>query len=357
MTSDAPGNRLQFLLPVAGLVTLLLVFVVLHFLRVEDSATSLERGVVWLADQQHPDGSWRGKEVAVLRPGPALTAFVLYAMTRLPEPLRARHVDRMKLAATYLERQIDSHDMVGMTAEGPDYPNYATSLTIISCVALERRDSVPRMVDYLKRAQLDESEGWSPADPEYGGWAFGGPPQPKPYAHRLDISMTRFALEALAAAAVPQDDPVWAKARNFLQTCQNGDGGFIFTPLPDQSKAGERVSYGTATADGVLSLRAAAGPQERITVAENWIHTRFTAERCPGFPPDHPRPWGDALLGYWLAAASRIADSPGRAWIAHVLARRQRDDGSWVNAADAMLENEPILATTLAVLALTDANR
>jgi hypothetical protein len=213
------------------------------------------------------------------------------------------------------------------------------------------------MVDYLKRAQLDESEGWTPSDPEYGGWAFGGPPQPKPYAHRLDISMTRFALEALAAAKVPPDDPVWSKARKFVQACQNGDGGFIFTPLADQNKAGERISYGSATADGVLCLRALGGPSDRIQLAENWIRTRFTAEKCPGFPPDHPRPWADSLLGYWLAASSRIADAPGKAWIIHVLAQRQRADGSWMNPSDAMLENEPLLATALAVLALTESSR
>jgi len=213
------------------------------------------------------------------------------------------------------------------------------------------------MVDYLKRAQLDEGEGWTTSDPEYGGWAFGGPSQPKPNAHRLDISMTRFALEALRAAAVLADDPVWAKARRFLQTCQQKDGGFIFTPLTDQNKAGEGISYGSATADGLLSFDFAGGPGDRHEAARNWIRARFTAERCPGFPPDHPRPWADGLLGYWLASASRVGDKSQRMEIALVLTARQRPDGSWVNPSDLMLENEPLLSTTLAVLALTDASR
>jgi len=216
---------------------------------------------------------------------------------------------------------------------------------------------VERMVEYLKRTQLDEGEGWTPSDPEYGGWAFGGPSQPKPDAHRLDLSMTRFALEALAAARVPPEGDAWSKARRFLEGCQNKDGGFIFTPLIDQNKAGDRISYGSATADGLLSLRAAGGSKERIESAEQWIRSRFTAEHCPGFAADAPRPWAAGLLGYWLAASARLADATQRDWIKTVLVTRQRSDGSWANPTDVMLENEPLLATTLAVLALTDSTR
>lgn len=335
-----PDRGRPFIFPAAALVGVVLIFVVIHLLQVEAPLPPLQRGVEWLAARQQPDGSWRGREIAVLRPGPAMTAFVLYTMTRLPPHIRTRYHDRLDRAARYLESQ---------TGED-DYPNYTKSLAVLSFVALDRRTSVPRLVDALKRAQLDESEGWAPSDPEYGGWAFGGPPQPKPNAHRLDLSMTRFALEALAAAQVPADDPVWAKARNFLQFCQNPDGGFIFTPLQGQSKAGERVSYGSATADGLLSLQFARGGQDRIESARAWIQKHFTAQRCPGFPPDHPRPWAEGLLGYWLAAVSRLPVD--KSAIRGVLLARQQRDGSWVNPSDLMLENEPLLATALAVLAL-----
>jgi hypothetical protein len=367
MTSDTPDRGLQWIFPAAALIALVLVFVLIHHFRGEEQASPLERGLLWLAKKQHDDGSWRGEEIAVLRPGPAMTAFVLYSMTRLPEKLRGDYSERMNRAARYLESQINADGIVGMTTEGPDYPNYATALTVLAFASLKPAGadaSVARMVAYLKRAQLDETEGWTRAEPEYGGWAFGGPPQPKPNAHRLDISMTRFALEALSAAAVPADDPAWDRARKFLAECQNfgrgarDDGGFRFTTLrPSQNKAGEDGSYGSATADGLISLRAARGSKDRIDAAEAWIRSRFTADRCPGFAPDHPRPWADSLLGYWLASVGRLADASGKTAIARVLIVRQRQDGSWVNPSDLMLENEPILATTLAVLALSETTR
>jgi len=358
-----PGHGFLLLLIVAVLI--LAYFAAYRlFPGMRPSEIPLDRGTAWLARKQNVDGAWRGEEIAVLRPGPAMTAFVLYTFTRLPEPLRSYYAESMSRAARYLDVHINPEGIVGMEPSGPDYPNYATSLTIVSFVALRPpgwEESVARMVDYLKRAQLDETEGWKPEDPEYGGWGFGGPPRPKPDAHRLDISITRFALEALSAAQVPAGDPVWTRARRFLVGCQNspGDDGFCFSPLAGQNKADAegRSSYGTATADGLLALRFARGPGERIEAASRWIDGHFTEQRCPGFATNHPRPWADGLLGYWLATAARDASPRNREQIRGSIAMRQRADGSWANQVDVMLENEPLLATTLAVLALSDSMR
>lgn len=327
--------------------------------KARPQASPIERGAAWLAARQHSDGAWRGEEVAVLRPGPAMTAFVLYTLTRLPDRLYAMQGEPMHRAIRYLQARINPDGIVGMEPSGPDFPNYATSLTVMSFASLKPAGweaMVNRMAEYLKRSQLDETEGWTPDDPEYGGWGFGGPPRPRPDAQRLDISMTRFAIQALFAAGVPHDDPAWAKARRFVEGCQNrDDGGFSFTPLSGQNKAGERVSYGTATADGLLCLRFTRGSKERQDAALKWIESRFTIDRCPGFPSDHPRPWAAGLRGYWLATATRFAAPNLKSRIAGSVAALQRPDGSWANPEPIMLENEPLLSTALAVLALAGA--
>ncbi|HEY3227127.1 MAG TPA: prenyltransferase/squalene oxidase repeat-containing protein [Planctomycetota bacterium] len=365
-----PGHGLLLFLVVAILILAYFAAYGL-FPGMRPSEIPLDRGTAWLARKQHLDGAWRGEEIAVLRPGPAMTAFVLYAFTRLPKPLRSHYADCMDRAVRYLEVHISPEGMVGMEPTGSDYPNYATALTVLCFVALRPagwEEPVARMVDYLKRAQLDESEGWEPENPEYGGWGFGGPPRPKPDAHRLDISSTRFALEALAAAQVPVEDPVWARARKFLAGCQNpeGDGGFAFTPLADQNKAGAEsdatgkvhlFGYGSATADGWLALRFAGADQDRYDRAMGWIRRHFSASQCPGFRPDAPRPWAQGLLGYWLAAAARVLSVEHRPRIRESIESRQRPDGSWVNDVDVMLENEPLLATALAVLAISESMR
>src|SRR5258708_39164302 len=76
----------------------------------------------------------------------------------------------------------------------------------------------------------------------------GGPVRKPPYPGHVDLSMTRHVLQALAGT--PN-----ARALKYLERCQNGDGGVMFsTVVLDANKAGVGQSYGTATAGGLLSL-------------------------------------------------------------------------------------------------------
>ena len=86
----------------------------------------------------------------------------------------------------------------------------------------------------------------------------GGAIRRPPHAGHVDLSLTRFVLEALRASGVDGSDPAMTRARVFLERSQNHDGGFFFSPVtPALNKAGESadgfVSYGTTTADGVLA--------------------------------------------------------------------------------------------------------
>ena len=76
-----------------------------------------------------------------------------------------------------------------------------------------------------------------------------------------------------------------------------------------------------------------------------------------GLPPEAG--WDRGLRFYYYAALSRVlphfplADRDARreALQKHVIGL-QRDDGSWVNESDRMRENDPLIATALAALAI-----
>src|SRR4030095_11872494 len=112
----------------------------------------------------------------------------------------------------------------------------------------------------------------------YGGWGMGGPIHRPPEAGHVDLSMTRYVLEALQLAGVPASEAGMTRAHVFLTRSQNPDGGFYFSPVnPEINKAGASsgglfASYGTATADGVLALRAVGVPDEdsRLDTALKW---------------------------------------------------------------------------------------
>ena len=83
-----------------------------------------------------------------------------------------------------------------------DYPNYATALAVQALRRAGRPDwrhTVAPMTTWLRTQQLFEDHGWKRADAGYGAWGMGGEPRIAPNAGHIDMSMTRYVLQALAA--------------------------------------------------------------------------------------------------------------------------------------------------------------
>jgi hypothetical protein len=208
------------------------------------------------------------------------------------------------------------------------------------------------MVAQLRVQQFSEANGWTPDHPAYGGWGMGGAIRVPPDAGHVDLSMTRFVLEALRASGVDGSDPAMTRARVFLERSQNHDGGFFFSPvMPGLNKAGQSaerfVSYGTATADGVLALRASGVPDndDRIARAIGWLDKHHRSDQVPGFD-EGERPqasWGSGLRFYYAAAIARARPQ------LHVRLPDQADDGSFRNANRRVKEDDPLIATTFAI--------
>jgi hypothetical protein len=162
-----------------------------------------------------------------------------------------------------------------------------------------------------------------------------------------------------------------ALAKAYALRCQQPDGGFAFTcePASLNNKAAYRDeklrqprSYGTATADGVRTLLACGmkPTEEPVAKALTWLSQRPGLEIVPGFealPPEAG--WQRGLRFYYYASLAKLLqhypDAVARkAALAEHLIALQSADGSWLNSSDRMRENDPLIATSLAIVALAE---
>ena len=317
-----------------------------------EGAPGLKKAAQFLWTQQAEDGGWHSHRYGLLRSGQSLTPFVLDALLDVPESILPRPVDAVDRAIAFVKRNINADGCLGlMDSIGPDYPNYATGLAVRAIVRARRpaweRD-IALLIACLRAQQFTEENGWQREDRAYGAWGMGGERRRPPDTGHVDLAMTRYVLEGLAAAGIRAPDSVLV----YLERCQNPDGGFFFSTVNlDTNKAGEEsgryLSYGTTTADGILALRAAgvAADDPRLKRAEKWLKDRHRPDGAPGFVAPYER-WTTGLRFYYAAAVTRAM--PGLP----VLLPPQHADGSWVNSNNLVKEDDPFIATPFGVVTL-----
>ncbi len=337
------------------------------------------RAAAWLYRQQRSDGSWRSETYGLLKPGQSLTPFVLVS---LMGTLSARDQHAVARADGFIREMTAPDGSLGTTdLTAHDYPVYATSLALRYEGWV--RSSIPsgagapfRITDlrerWLRGQQFTEANGWKREDPAFGGWGMGGPIREVPHPGHLDISKTRYALEALRAAGAKDEDPAFERARVFLGRCQDwaeqgqgqGTGGFWFSPvILDANKAGKEGDrfrpYGTTTADGILALLACGvKPDEpRLAAGHRWLREHHRTDVVPGIPPGVSPYWETAMRFYYLAGCSAVFARLGgpegwREALTAALAASQKSDGSFQAENPMMREDDPLIATALALQAL-----
>ena len=341
--------------------------------------TPLARAAQYLWTQQAADGGWHSHTYGLLRSGQSLTPFVLQALLDVPDSVEQLPRAKVDLAVAFIAKNTQPDGALGM-ADGdiPDYPNYATALAVSALCRARPAGWEPlvrKMIGYLRAQQFTEQNGWHPEDPAYGAWGMGGLRRTPPDTGHVDLSMTKYVLEALHAAAIPASDEIFEHARVFVERCQNfdpqhpddADGGFFFSTTEyDTNKAGHDGkhfrSYGTTTADGILALLAAGcdPSHPRIAAAQRWLMSHHRDMDVPGFVGEAYQRWPHGLAFYYASAStqafgalhvqagSRVADS---------LKATQRPDGSWSNPENLVKEDDPLIATPFAVRALAAATR
>jgi hypothetical protein len=359
--------------------------------RREPLRTAIDRAVHAatrsLIAAQGSDGTWRSRTYGALKDGLALTPTVLKAVVFAPE-IEGSAESRRRGAA-----------VLAPLPTRPVFPVYSAAEAAIVLTQSKQDVSARTWLDLLRGLQLTEELGWAPADLAYGAWGDAAAPS-RPHEGKdaaaaaeadADISSTLFAIGALRIGGAPADDPAVVKALVFVGRCQNlagdvegdadaafDDGGFFFTPTdPVRNKAGiagtdrrGRVryhSYGSATADGLRALLRCGLPlgDRRVVAARGWLERHFSAAHNPGVFHPACAAERDATYFYYAwslahafrALGGRMQEGEGKdtAWaelLARELIARQHRDGTWSNPLTASKEDDPLVATPLALGAL-----
>lgn len=354
---------------------------------------SLRRGVAWLIGAQADDGGWHSETYGALRGGAATTSVVLYALAQLPAAIRGDLADAARDAGRFLRPGLDKRRTVCCPDGSLDYPVYAAAQTLIAArslpLGLSAADQTA-LEHYLFDAQLLASQGFRAEDKHFGGWDLAGALPGSRQSTGSNVSYVRFAVEALFPPTPEKpvaDEPSRAEAPRegrrgtareaalaWLDRCQasTGDGGFAFSPDPSSldNKAewsdAERLrprAYATATSDGLRALRACGLDVEGkpVRAAATWLDRRWNLDRIPGLPAgDDGDAWSAGMTFYFAESVSGALPTfssaeelvSRRAELARRLVAAQRGDGSWRNASARMREDDPLIATSLAVAAL-----
>lgn len=333
---------------------------------------AIVKGNTYLVQRQRQDGAWLSQSKPMFRDGYSLTPLVGVALLQSgADSQSVNQATDFMLTLTPEKRE----DMI--------FPAYSLAESLV-LYARRTEDATTRassgLVQYLRSQQQTEALGWQKQDLPYGGWGEGIEPYRRPVGKRpldesraANLNTTLFVVSGLRAAGVPASDPAVAKARLYVERCQNfpnKDGGFFFSPShPNRNKAGEFHSYGSTTGDGLraLLLTGDGGSSARVRAARQWLLKNFDADQNPGdFPPER-QAVRQALYFYYAASVAQALDQSadpaedaeaGKQWasaLATSLLGKQKADGSWSNAQPIMMEDDPLVATPLALRALAAA--
>jgi hypothetical protein len=346
---------------------------------------NLARGVAWLLKQQADDGGWHSETYGALRGGAATTAQAIYALAHLPADKRVQGA--MEKGLKFLEPGIKKRGFVACPDGSLDYPTYGTAL--LATAALQRDFGLSaalreKFVDWVASGQLYETREFTTKSPHYGGWDLMGASQIKGLTSDTTVSCSCYALETIRAALDAKDADkarraerlkTLERARRWCERCQNtrGDGGFWFSPDPmsinhkagweDEEQQTKPRTYASATADGLRCLRYATvdeGENKSIVAAEKYLAEHREVKHVPGFhdaDPEDLLSWGMGLRLYYYqslakAIAPRKADwaNQRRAALQKQLPSLQEKDGRWQNPSSKMREDDPLIATCLALV-------
>ena len=204
-------------------------------------------------------------------------------------------------------------------------------------------DSVAKARDYLKQSQVGGPDGpaadYEESKPGYGGWAYSKEEIGQGKKPASNMSTSSFAVDALHACGVKEDDELWQRALVFFKRNQNAgevqDEGWQGTDSkgrkvkpagkdsPDYggasysegSSSGEEenedgtvtfASYGTMTYNLLRAYLFAGLKKDSVPVklAMGWIQKNYTVERVPGLRDE--KDFAKGLYYYYMSMGKTL---------------------------------------------------
>lgn len=370
----------------------------------------IEKAGDYLRAQQHETGGWAIPADAPVFP--AITGLVVNALALNPSA-NAQTSAAMDRGVAFML----SHVQADGGIYDQQLPSYNTAICVSALSQF--RDANPAAdaaiiggLEFLREIQWSEDAGPKNPDgspspaantvqavdrdhPFYGGIGYGRHGRP-------DNSNLNLCMQAFHDAGVDRDDPAFQRALVFLQRTQmheavndaeyakgSRQGGFIYATaetgsepgvgqsqagvieetLDDGTKVSRLRAYGSMTyAAFKTMIYAGLSPDdERVRLAMEWIKKNYTVTENPGMGTD-------GMYYYYLMLSRALeagnvelidveAAQSEHATTAHdwandlidQLATLQNDDGSFRSVDDRWMENNPVLISAYAMLALEHA--
>lgn len=359
----------------------------------------LQRACAYLWSVQDDDGGWHSETHGLVKEGQAWTPFILAALLDVPDSIYDPE-DQDDDAMDFIVNRVNENGVLGLN--DPDiieYPNYSTAyaLMCLKKVGYEDDELIERMANYLLEQQFMEQRGIARGHPAYGAWGMGETNIEFGQIGHVDLSHTRRVLQALHGSGLEHKGAM-DKARSFLRVVQKSpdadtqpglkhpdtagrffDGGFYYSSTAEAAnKAGQQFdsatgeyinrSYATATCDGLMALTysGSSTDDQHVRAAIQWLQDNPGLEEPAGIPEDDPTNWRRVIFFYHLMVrAEAYALLPGERWpqgwqqeMISILKSKQHEDGSFSNPEGAInKEDDPMLATAMAIIVLTRALR
>ena len=331
---------------------------------------SVAKGAGWLQKSQKENGAW--SEAGM----PALTGLPLWALASAGLPACKESTDKAVAFITSKQNPDGGIYVDQPDKKGGGLGNYNTSICVTALHATGRKDLAPNI---LKARTYIASSQHLGSDDHQGGFGYDKNNK-RTYT---DLNNTTFSMDAMRRTQTVEDlrpatekraDVNWDAALKYVEKMQNKTGetkgGFAYNT--DDPKAGATTNangtvmlraYGSMTYAGVLSMLHANLDKSdpRVRGAFDYASKFWSVD-------EHPGQGQQGIYFYFnimaraLSAASvdtlpkASGDIRWREEMIKKVLALQKPDGSWVNDNNRWWENDPVLATSYAMLALEFAS-